>query len=167
VPVRRWLDKVRPDVAIVFSNDHGLNFFLDKMPTFAIGAAPEYRNADEGWGLPLYRAFPGDQALSWHIIEHLVADEFDVTTSQQMLLDHAVSIPFELCWPGDRRTRCAWFREGRQRDAANRPPRDGGPGLNPVRPARPAAPGHPLRVTSRIQVSARIARGQPSVVMAR
>ena len=102
VPVRRWLEAVSPDVAIVFSNDHGLNFFLDNMPTFAIGAASEYRNADEGWGLPVYRALPGDQALSWHIIEHLVADEFDISTCQSMLLDHAVSIPFELCWPGDR-----------------------------------------------------------------
>ena len=43
----------KPDVAVVFYNDHGLNFFLDKMPTFAVGAASEYRNADEGWGLPV------------------------------------------------------------------------------------------------------------------
>jgi protocatechuate 4,5-dioxygenase beta chain len=37
-PVHRWLDRVRPDVAVVVYNDHGLNFFLDKLPTFAIGA---------------------------------------------------------------------------------------------------------------------------------
>src|SRR5204862_3210746 len=35
-PVHRWLDEVRPDVAVVVYNDHGLNFFLDKMPTFAV-----------------------------------------------------------------------------------------------------------------------------------
>ena len=40
-PVRAWLDHVKPDVAIVIYNDHGLNFFLDKMPTFAIGAAAQ------------------------------------------------------------------------------------------------------------------------------
>jgi protocatechuate 4,5-dioxygenase beta chain len=39
-PVHRWLAQSKPDVAVVFYNDHGLNFFLDKMPTFAIGAAP-------------------------------------------------------------------------------------------------------------------------------
>ncbi len=49
---REWLADVKPDVAVMIYNDHGLNFFLDKMPTFAIGAAAEYRNADEGWGLP-------------------------------------------------------------------------------------------------------------------
>ena len=48
--------RVKPDVAVMVYNDHGLNFFLDKMPTFAIGAAAEYRNADEGWGLPTVRA---------------------------------------------------------------------------------------------------------------
>ena len=48
-PVQQWLAQKKPTVAIVVSNDHGLNFFLDKMPTFAIGAAPRYDNADEGW----------------------------------------------------------------------------------------------------------------------
>ena len=61
--------EARPDVVVVFYNDHGLNFFLDKMPTFAVGAAPEYRNADEGWGIPTLRPFRGDPALSWHLIE--------------------------------------------------------------------------------------------------
>jgi len=47
-PVRNWLKEVKPDVAVVLYNDHGLNFFLDKMPTFAVGAAPEYHSADDG-----------------------------------------------------------------------------------------------------------------------
>lgn len=51
-PVHDWLGKVKPDVAVVFYNDHGLNFFLDKMPTFSVGAAKEYLNADEGWVFP-------------------------------------------------------------------------------------------------------------------
>lgn len=80
-------------------NDHGLNFFLDAMPTFAVGAAPEYRNADEGWGLPVARPYPGAPDLSWKLIEHLTACEFDLTTCQEMLVDHAFCIPMELLWP--------------------------------------------------------------------
>jgi protocatechuate 4,5-dioxygenase beta chain len=99
-PVHRWLAQAKPDVAVVFYNDHGLNFFLDKMPTFAVGAAEGYENADEGWGLPVQNAFRGDTALSWHIIEGLVEDEFDVTTCQSMLVDHALVVPFQLSWPG-------------------------------------------------------------------
>lgn len=62
--------------------------------------ANEYKNADEGWGIPVSRPFPGDAALSWHIIESLVAEEFDVTTCQEMLVDHAFTIPLALLWPG-------------------------------------------------------------------
>lgn len=97
--VHEWLAAMKPDVAVVFSNDHGLNFFLNAMPTFAVGAAHEYANADEGWGLPLYKTFRGHPDLSWHVIEQLVADEFDPVTCQQMLVDHAISIPFELAYP--------------------------------------------------------------------
>jgi protocatechuate 4,5-dioxygenase, beta chain len=98
--VHYWLARAKPDVAVVFYNDHGLNFFLDKMPTFAVGAAAEYRSEDEGWGIPVSRPIPGDPALSWHLINALVADEFDVTMCQDMLIDHAVTIPMALTWPG-------------------------------------------------------------------
>lgn len=97
--IREWLAQIRPDVAVVVYNDHGLNFFLDKMPTFAVGAAPAYQNADEGWGIPTLPPFTGDQALSWHLIEQLVAAEFDITSCQEMLVDHAFTLPMKLLWP--------------------------------------------------------------------
>ncbi|WEK47830.1 MAG: class III extradiol dioxygenase family protein [Candidatus Andeanibacterium colombiense] len=99
LPVHEWLERRKPDVAVVFYNDHGLNFFLDKMPTFAIGAAPEYRHEDEGWGIGGFKPFAGHPELSWHIIEQVVASEFDPVTCQSMMVDHAVAVPFELCWP--------------------------------------------------------------------
>jgi protocatechuate 4,5-dioxygenase, beta chain len=101
--VHYWLAREKPDVVVVFYNDHGLNFFLDKLPTFAVGAAKEYRNEDEGWGIPVARAIGGDSDLSWHIINALVADEFDITMCQEMLIDHAVTIPMALMWPGGKR----------------------------------------------------------------
>ena len=76
-PVHRWLERVRPDVAVILYNDHGLNFFLDKMPTFAVGAAAEYVSEDEGWGIPTIPSIKGDPKLSWHIINGIVADGFD------------------------------------------------------------------------------------------
>lgn len=97
--VHEWLDAVKPDVAVVIYNDHGLNFFLDKQPTFAVGAAPEYCNADEGWGIPTLSPFKGDLDLSWHLINELVAREFDLTTCQEMLVDHAFTLPLKLLWP--------------------------------------------------------------------
>jgi len=99
-PVRGWLEEVRPTVAVVIYNDHGLNFFLDKMPTFAVGAAPEYQNADEGWGLPTLAPFSGDAEFSWHLIESLAAADFDLTTCQEMRVDHGFVVPLQLLWPG-------------------------------------------------------------------
>lgn len=98
-PAREWLRQARPDLVVVIYNDHGLNFFLDKMPTFAVGAAAEYRHADEGWGLPIAPPFKGDADFSWHLIESLVADEFDIVTCQEMLVDHAFTVPMALLWP--------------------------------------------------------------------
>jgi len=98
-PVHRWLGQTRPDTVVVFYNDHGLNFFLDKMPTFAVGAAPTYTSADEGWGLASVPPFEGDQDLSWHLIDALVEDEFDITSCQEMHVDHALTLPMSLLWP--------------------------------------------------------------------
>lgn len=102
VKVREWLDEVQPDIAIVVYNDHGLNFFLDTVPTFAIGAAAEYHNADEGWGLATLRSFKGNPEFSWHLIESLVNDEFDITMCQEMLVDHGFIVPMQAMW-GDRK----------------------------------------------------------------
>jgi protocatechuate 4,5-dioxygenase beta chain len=97
-PVKEWLTDVDPDIAIVVYNDHGLNFFLDKMPSIALGCADRYENADEGWGLQTLRTFEGDAAFSWHLAESLVEQEFDITTCQEMLVDHGFIVPMALMW---------------------------------------------------------------------
>jgi protocatechuate 4,5-dioxygenase beta chain len=118
----QWLARVRPDVVVVFYNDHGLNFFLDKIPTFAIGAASEYRHADEGWGLPVSKPYPGQPELSWHLIESLVADEFNVTMCQEMLVDHAFTIPLALLWPEQDTAALASEASGQRGDSKVRAP---------------------------------------------
>ena len=100
-PVRAWLDRMRPDVAVVFYNDHGLNFFLDNMPTFAVGAAEDYLNSDEGWGIPPLGLYRGDPKLSWHVMQSLVAEEFDPASCQRMLVNHGFAIPMRLLWPDE------------------------------------------------------------------
>ena len=100
-PVHKWLDQMRPDAVILIYNDHGLNFFLDNLPTFAVGAADHYTNEDEGWGLQSQPPFKGDPQFSWHLIEHLIADEFDLTTCQEMKVDHGFVIPMQLLFGKD------------------------------------------------------------------
>jgi len=97
-PVIKWLEKVKPDLAIVVYNDHGLNFFLDQIPTFAIGCAERYENADEGWGLKTLAGFEGDVEFSWHLAESLVEQGFDMTMCQKMIVDHGFITPMALMW---------------------------------------------------------------------
>lgn len=92
-PAKAWLQKHKPDLAIVVYNDHGLNFFLDKVPTFALGCADTYENADEGWALKPVAPFQGDAALSWHIAEKLVEQEIDLCMCQEMKVDHGFVNP--------------------------------------------------------------------------
>lgn len=98
-PAREWIAEAKPDVVVMFYNDHGLNFFLDCIPTFAVGAAARYDNADEGWGLPVQRPFKGDPEFSWALIESLVNEEFDIASCQKVLVDHAFVVPTQLLWP--------------------------------------------------------------------
>lgn len=93
VPAQEWLKEKKPDVVIVVYNDHGLNFFLDKIPTFAIGCADTYENTDEGWGLKPVAPFTGDTEFSWHLAESLLEQEFDICTCQEMKVDHGFVNP--------------------------------------------------------------------------
>ncbi|MBC2667028.1 protocatechuate 3,4-dioxygenase [Novosphingobium flavum] len=96
--VRAWADAARPTVAIIVYNDHGLNFFLDNMPTFAIGVAGDYATADEGFGEPRPRTFEGADELGWHVVQGLIEDGFDVSTCREWKLDHACTTPLDLIW---------------------------------------------------------------------
>ena len=100
-PVKKWLDEVQPDVAIIVYNDHGLNFFLDTVPTFALGCAAEYQNDDEGWGLKTLSSVEGDEQFSWHLVQSLIESEFDMTICQEMKIDHGFMVPMNLMW-GDK-----------------------------------------------------------------
>jgi hypothetical protein len=99
VPVREWLAKLKPDVAIVVYNDHVAEFPFDKYPTFALGAADEYAIADEGFGTRPLPAVRGDADFSDHLCEQLIQAEFDLTVCQEMGVEHGFLVPMNLCFP--------------------------------------------------------------------
>lgn len=99
VPLRKWFNEVDPDILIIFYNDHGLEMFLDKKPTFAVGTAAEYENADEGWGINPIPPVRGETELSWHIVNELVENDFDPTVCQEIKVDHGLTVPLTLMYP--------------------------------------------------------------------
>lgn len=89
-PAAAWLADLAPDALVVVYNDHVNRFFFDAYPTFALGVADEYPQADEGWGLRPLPDLSGDSALGWHVARSLVRDEFDPTICQELDVDHGV-----------------------------------------------------------------------------
>jgi hypothetical protein len=89
-PAKEWLSRVKPDLMIVLYNDHMNRFFFDAYPTFALGVADTYAQADEGWGRRDLPDLAGHSAFSWHLANSLVEDEFDPTLCQEMAIDHGI-----------------------------------------------------------------------------
>ena len=90
LPAQRWLDARRPDLLVVFYNDHMNRFFFDAFPTFALGVADVHPQADEGWGKRDLPDLSGHPEFAWHLARSLMEDEFDPTICQDMSLDHGI-----------------------------------------------------------------------------
>ena len=97
-PAREWMAKVQPDVCIIVYNDHASAFSLESISTFALGMAPEYPPADEGYGPRKVPVCEGHPEFSWHIAESLIFDEFDITMVNEMTVDHGLTVPLSIMY---------------------------------------------------------------------
>lgn len=98
IPGQKWVEEKQPDIAVVVFNDHGNSFFLDKVPTFAVGAAEVYEPIDEAWGKRDIPPFEGAVDFSWHFIDTLIDRHFDPMVCREIEVDHGLQVPMELFW---------------------------------------------------------------------
>jgi protocatechuate 4,5-dioxygenase beta chain len=96
VKSQEWMRETKPDVAIIVYNDHASAFSVDMIPTFALGCAPEFPPADEGWGPRPVPVVQGHPALASHIAQSVILDEFDLTICNKMEVDHGMTVPMNL-----------------------------------------------------------------------
>jgi hypothetical protein len=102
--VKRWLAEAKPDQIVVVYNDHLNHFTFDAYPTLALGVAPVFAQADEGFGLRPFPSLRGDTDFGWHVSNYLVRNaEFDLTICEDMKIDHGIYswLPYvaEPPWP--------------------------------------------------------------------
>jgi protocatechuate 4,5-dioxygenase beta chain len=93
---KQWLKDNTPDVIFLVYNDHANAFSLDLIPTFAIGCAPEFAIADEGWGPRPVPVVKGHPELAAHIAQSVIQDDFDLTIVNKMPVDHGLTVPLSL-----------------------------------------------------------------------
>lgn len=94
--VKQWIKEQKPDVIFLVYNDHATAFDMNFIPTFAIGCAPEFKPADEGWGARPVPTVKGHPQLAAHITQSLIQDNFDLTVINKMDVDHGLTVPLSL-----------------------------------------------------------------------
>ncbi len=90
----RRIQAARPDVLIVISPDHWVNFFLDNLPSVCIGVGEMHGGPPEPWlsAFP-HRQMKGHAPLAQHVLERAFADGFEPSVSYRLALDHGFCIP--------------------------------------------------------------------------
>jgi aromatic ring-opening dioxygenase catalytic subunit (LigB family) len=98
--MRDQLEEMAPDVAVFFDSDHLNTFFLDHVPSIAVGV-DELTSGPSDHPLlhPRYDQIPLDRNLGDVLHRGLVAREFDVARVQRFTLDHSIVVPLHFLTP--------------------------------------------------------------------
>ena len=88
------LHTARPDVLIVASPDHWVNFFLDNLPSICIGVGETHKGPPEPWlkHLP-YASIAGHPDFALHLACTALDQGFEPSLSYHLELDHGFVIP--------------------------------------------------------------------------
>ena len=96
--MRRRFEEESPDIIIVLSSDHLNNFFLDNIPSFAIGVADSYQLVQSRARLDPMR-INGSRTFSMQLVNSMISKGFDITFCAEMELDHAFYVPLNFIDP--------------------------------------------------------------------
>lgn len=94
------LTEARPDVLVVVAAEHFANFFMNNMPSFAVGMADHYDGPieDPEWlRIPRFRA-PGNRDLSRRLIDEIM-QTVDVSYAEEWQFDHGIAVPLHFLTP--------------------------------------------------------------------
>ena len=103
--MRDALHAARPDAVIIVAAEHFANFFMNNMPSFAIGMADGYEGPieDPDWLKIPRRRVRGDAALSHRIVAE-VQQSVDVAYAEEWKFDHGIMVPLSFLDPDNRLT---------------------------------------------------------------
>jgi 2,3-dihydroxyphenylpropionate 1,2-dioxygenase len=98
--MRADLETTRPDAIVIIAAEHFANFFMNNMPSFAIGMADHYDGPieDPGWLGIERRRVPGARGLSERFISR-VMDTSDVSYAEEWKFDHGIMVPLHFLTP--------------------------------------------------------------------
>ena len=98
--LRARMEAARPDALVVIAAEHFANFFMNNMPSFAVGMADYYEGPieDPDWlGIPRTR-IPGDRDLSERMIRQAM-HTVDLSYAEEWKFDHGIMVPLHFLTP--------------------------------------------------------------------
>ncbi len=96
--VARHLEAVQPDLLVVFDSDHLNTFFLDNLPTFAVGIAEKVVGPNDQTAMPAYTV-PVDGKFATHLFARGIHSGFDLSLLQDFTIDHSILVPLHFLTP--------------------------------------------------------------------
>jgi protocatechuate 4,5-dioxygenase beta chain len=96
--VARHLRAARPDVLVIYTDDHFNTFFFDNFPIFAIGVADQTSGPNDQTTMPSYRVAVR-ASLASHLRAEAIAGGFDVSLTQEFEVDHSIMVPLHFLTP--------------------------------------------------------------------
>src|SRR5262249_34412290 len=93
--IGRRLSACRPDLLVVVSPDHWVNFFINNLPAVCIGIGEEHDGPPEPFMQKVYphRTLRGHPGFGRHLLERALAPDFQPALSHRLQLDHRTCIP--------------------------------------------------------------------------
>jgi aromatic ring-opening dioxygenase catalytic subunit (LigB family) len=90
----RRIKAARPDVLIIISPDHWVNFSMDNLPSICVGLGEVHDGPPEPWFKEFpHRKMAGHPQLASHIVERALEHDFEPSVSHHLALDHGFCIP--------------------------------------------------------------------------
>lgn len=96
---RDHLERLRPDVLVVFTTDHLNTFFFENWPLLAVGVAEGFAGPNDAVPAMRTRIVPSHARFARHLHRELVEREFDVALAQEFEADHSAMVPLHFLSP--------------------------------------------------------------------
>ena len=92
--VGQRLMATRPDVLVIVSTDHWVNFFLNNYPAFCVGIGAEHDGPPEPFlKKSLIIRLRRHLGLGSHVMNTAIERDFDPSLSHRLTLDHGFCLP--------------------------------------------------------------------------
>jgi 2,3-dihydroxyphenylpropionate 1,2-dioxygenase len=98
--MQQQLAASRPDALIIIAAEHFANFFMNNMPSFAIGMSDQYQGPieDPDWLRIARTTIPGNAGLSRQLIQEIM-QTVDVAYTEEWKFDHGIMVPLHFLTP--------------------------------------------------------------------